>query len=170
LRASPGGTIVSGPRPETFEAGHGRSSHVEGCQCTRCRGFEVGNEVRLAHGAYAERRIRPQARAHRRRVLRRLRLSPRDLDPFGKGYLDAYCRLLAKIEAIDAYIEEHGLVRDDGEPQPVMRLYVALQNSARLALARLEDHLQRRLDDPLAVLEGIGRQVIANHGDGRPTG
>ena len=54
----------------------------------------------------------------------------------------------------DAYIEEHGRWRADGEPQPVMRLYVSLVNSARLCLGRLEEHLGRKGDRDLDELLG----------------
>ncbi len=94
----------------------------------------------------------PIARNHRRRVLRQLRLSPRDLDPIGRGYLDSYVRLVAKIDLIDRYVAEHGLLRADGEPQPALKLYVSLANSARLALVRLEDHLRKQKRDPATVL------------------
>lgn len=106
----------------------------------------------LRHGATSERQIRPLARNHRRRLLRQLRLSPRDLDPLARGYLDTYVRLTAKLDLIDAYLAEHGLIRSDGELQPVMRSYVSLANGARLALARLEEHLRTRKQDPAATL------------------
>jgi len=51
--------------------------------------------------------------------LRQSRLSPKDLDPIGRGYLDLYCRLAAKLDSIDRHIDEHGLMKDDGEPQPI---------------------------------------------------
>lgn len=120
-----------------------------------------GNVSALRHGAFSERQIRPVAARHRRNVLRQLQLHVRDLDPIGKGYLDSYIRLRAKLEAIDLYVDEHGLIREDGEPQPVLRLYVSLQNSARLALQRLEQHLGSRveLDGPLAIIESEGRRL-----------
>ena len=37
------------------------SSHVAGCQCQRCRGFELGNLVGLRHGAYATLSLRGRA-------------------------------------------------------------------------------------------------------------
>jgi len=105
--------------------------------------------VALKHGVSSETQIRPAARNHRRRVLRQLRLRSADLDPIGRGFLDGYCRTQAKIEAIDAFVAVNGLIRPDGEPQPVMRLYVSLCNSARLSLQRLEGHLGARTSDPL---------------------
>lgn len=113
---------------------------------------QLRNTNALKHGATSDDRIAPVARNHRRRVLRQLGLSPRDLDPIGRGYLDGYCRTIAKVEAIDAYLGEHGLMRPDGDPQPVLKLYVSLVNSARLALARLEAHVRGRRHDPQAAL------------------
>jgi hypothetical protein len=68
---------------------------------------------------------------------------------------------MAKVDLIDRYVDEQGLIREGGEPQPVLRLYVALQNSARLALTRLEAHLTERVivDEPLAVIEAEGRRL-----------
>lgn len=116
------------------------------------RPAEPANVLALKHGATSERQIAPRARNHRRRLLRQLRLSPRDLDPLARGYLDTYVRLTSKLDLIDAYLAEHGLIRPDGELQPVMRAYVSIANGARLALSRLEEHLARRGDrgDPLA--------------------
>src|SRR5262249_39779234 len=129
-----------------------------------------GNANATLHGATSEFRIRPLARNHRRRVLRQLRLSPRDLDPIGRGYLDAYVRLVAKIDLVDRYLAEVGLIREGGEPEPVLRFYVGLQNSARLALQRLEAHLVARMvvEEPLAVIEAEGRRLrLAAEAGGR---
>lgn len=107
-----------------------------------------GNVLALRHGATSERQVRPLARNHRRRVLRQIGLSPRDLDAIGRAHLEHYCRTTAKIVLIDRWIDEHGLIRDDGSLQPCMRLYVSLTNSARATLARLEQHLRSRDVDP----------------------
>jgi hypothetical protein len=92
-------------------------------------------------------------------VLRQLRLRSRDLDPVGRGYLDAYVRLWAKLDLIDGYVAEHGVIREDGEPQPVMSLYVSLHNSARLALQRLEAHLVRRELSVRDLLAAVTRET-----------
>ena len=135
--------------------------HGADCECVRCRGFPPGHTLSLKHGATSERQIRPLARAHRRRVLRQMRLRAGDVDPIGRAHLDAYVRLQAKVDLIDRYVEEHGMILPDGEPQPVMRLYVSLQNSARLALQRLEQHLRDGVlvDEPLATIEAEGRRL-----------
>jgi hypothetical protein len=107
-----------------------------------------GNENATRHGVSSSRRVAPVAANHRRRVLRRLGLRAGEVDAIGRAHLDAYAQIAAKIELLEAYLGEHGIVRADGEPQPVMRLYVSLQNSSRLALTRLESHLRARSSDP----------------------
>jgi hypothetical protein len=93
--------------------------------------------------------------------LRQLRLRAGDLDPVGLAYLDSYVRLIAKVDLVDSFLDENPMIRPDGSLQPCMALYVSLQNSARLALVRLEDHLARRpIADPLDVLIGEGRRII----------
>ena len=70
-------------------------------------------------------------------------------------------RLTAKLDLIDCYCAEHGLLRLDGEPQPALRLYVSIANSARLALARLEERMTISEPGvaPLAILEAEGRRI-----------
>jgi hypothetical protein len=138
----------------------GATLHPECCRCTRCRGFTKGNQLSVTHGADSDARIRPLAARHRRTVLRRLGLSPKDLDAVGRAYLDQFVRLTAKLDLLDRWLAENGLLRADGEPQPALRLYPTLANSARATLAKLEDHVQRRIRlDPLEVLEGEGRRL-----------
>ena len=131
--------------------------------------FGSGNQAALRHGATTERQIRPLAANQKRRVLRQIGLSARDLDAIARGYLDLYVRLAAKIQLADDYIEENGLLRPDGTPQPVLAVYTTWTNAARLALARLEDHLRDRDDQaPLAILQGEGRRLrLAAEQEGR---
>jgi hypothetical protein len=35
--------------------------HGHGCDCTRCVGFQAGNELNVSHGAYAVVKRRPRA-------------------------------------------------------------------------------------------------------------
>jgi hypothetical protein len=107
---------------------------------------------RTRHGSTSEALVGPKARNHRRRVLRQLRLRARDLDGVGRGYLDLYSRLSAQLGLIDDYLAANGLIRGDGSPQPVLAYYVALTNSARLSLAKLEDHVRARRQDPAHAL------------------
>jgi hypothetical protein len=122
---------------------------------------EQRRAARTTHGATSEAQVRPLARNHRRRVMRQIGLRAADVDPIGRAHLESYVRLAAKVDLIDRYIEEHGMILPSGEPQPVMRLYVSLQNAARLALQRLEAHLRDGVlvDEPLAIIEAEGRRL-----------
>jgi hypothetical protein len=132
------------------------------------RPFERGNQAAATHGLTSQARIVPQARNHKRRVLRSLGIRMADLDPVGKAFLQNYLRVEAKLTLADRYLEEHGMIRDGGEPQPVMRLYVALANSSRLALQRLEQHLHERdQGGELLALEAEGRRLRLAAGDER---
>jgi hypothetical protein len=126
--------------------------HGAGCGCTRCRGFKPENDLALVHGATSERRIRPLARNHRRRVLRQIGLRAGDLDPVGRALLEHYCRLTAKVVLIDAYLDEVGLLDEAGVPRPSLNLYVQLHRAALGALGRLERHVGPREDDPFEAL------------------
>ena len=55
--------------------------------------------------------------------------------------LNAWARLEAKLAIVDRHVNEHGLIRTDGELEPLMRFYISIENSARLALTKLEDSL-----------------------------
>lgn len=125
----------------------------------------VGNGNSVRHGATSSRHFAPLARNHRRRVLRQLGLSLRDLSPLARGYLDLYCRTAAKIDLLDAYYAEHGLLQEGGMPQPSVAFYTSLVNSSRLALGRLEDAvkaLRRSPGDELAAyLRGLEDDAAA---------
>jgi hypothetical protein len=71
-----------------------------------------GNLNAATHLARSERRIRPLARHHRRRLLRQLGLSVRDLDAIRRAYLDLYCRAATKVRLYDQWIDEHGALVD----------------------------------------------------------
>ncbi|MBA3841748.1 MAG: hypothetical protein H0X39_03870 [Actinobacteria bacterium] len=112
-------------------------------------GAPVGNVSAVSHGATSERKIRPLARNHRRRVLRQIGLRSSDLDAVGRGYLDLYVRLVAKLDLLDEHLDSVGLLKANGEPQGATKFYISLANSARLSLARLEEHVRARQNDPV---------------------
>lgn len=120
--------------------------------------FEKGNTLQETHGVGIEARVVPLARNHRRRVLRQIGLRASEVDPIGRAHLDAFTRSHSKIELIDRWVEEHGLIRADGSLQPCMSLYVSLTNSARSSLKALEAHLRARGGDPVARLDGYIRE------------
>lgn len=120
------------------------------------RGAQAGNRNARKHGLHAvttDDQIRPRAANHKRRLLRRIGTKASDLDPIAKGYVELLSRLLAKIEVADEFIEREGLIRADGEPQPILKVYVSLTNSARLTMQRLEGHVRGRADGPSPVIE-----------------
>jgi len=96
--------------------------------------------------------IAPLARRHRRRVLRQLRISPRELDGPGRGYLQLVARTMAKLDALDAYFADHPYVREDGTVPPAATLYPTLVNTSARALSQLEAHIAatRPAEDPWA--------------------
>jgi hypothetical protein len=123
--------------------------------------IKPGERLALKHGTRSEAQIRPVTRTHRRRILRQLGLSPKELDPIAKGYLDLYCRLTAKIDLADDYLARNGVLGPGGEPAAVLKVYTSWVNAARLALGRLEDHLRQtgKTVSPLQALAEEGRQV-----------
>lgn len=129
---------------------------------------QPGNKLALKHGATSDAQIRPRAANHRRRFLRQKGLRLADIDPIGRGLLDLYARTASKLDLADAYIEAHGMLKPNGEPQPVMRLYVSLANSARLALVRLEAHLRTRTGDPVAALNSYLDATYSEEDDAEP--
>ena len=86
--------------------------------------------------------IAPLARRHRRRVLRQLRISPRDLDGPGRGYLQLVARSMAKIDALDAYFADHPYVREDGTVPQAATLYPTLVNTSARVLNQLAAHIE----------------------------
>ncbi len=119
------------------------------------------------HGLHSDAKVFPLARVERRRVLRSLNLRYGDLSPVGRGYLDLYTRTRAKLDLADRFIEANGMLRDDGEPVPVMRLYTSLANSARLTLAKLEEHVRGETADPVEALNRwlSEREVVEEDAD-----
>ena len=105
-------------------------------------GGTPGNLNSSTHGAYSETRIRPIARNRKRRFLARAGLRASELSAVTLARLNGWARLEAKVELIDRHVNEHGLIRADGELEGVMRAYVSLENSARLALTKLEEALR----------------------------
>ena len=98
--------------------------------------------------------IAPLARRHRRRVLRQLRISPRDLDGPGRGYLQLVARSMARLDALDAYFADHPYVREDGTVPPAATLYPTLVNtSARVLNPR---HLSLSPHDSATDAEACG--------------
>lgn len=106
------------------------------------RGARPGNSNAAKHGLASERQIRPVAARQRRNLLRQFGTRSRDLSPAARAYLNLLARTTAKIELADAWLAEHGMIDQDGQVAPIMRVYVSLTNSARLLTQRLEAELR----------------------------
>ena len=65
-------------------------------------------QAALRHGAHAEAKVAPVARAQKRRFLRQSGLKASQLDGLGRAYLDNYARAQAKVELMDGWVERHG--------------------------------------------------------------
>jgi hypothetical protein len=136
--------------------------HGEGCDCKRCVGlngaedgrpFEAGNVVALKHGATSERTVSALATTQKRRFLRQNGLRKSDVDGVGLALLDSYARAESKVELLDAWFAQHGVLDGDGKPQPALALYFTALNVATKTLKALDAHLKRRADlDPFDVL------------------
>lgn len=94
-------------------------------------------------------------------MLRQLNQKRSDLDSVGRALLLNWARASAALHEMDAYAEEHGWVKDDGEPRGFVRAYFTALNSERLALRALGEHLCTRdpADDALAALIERGRAI-----------
>ena len=145
-------------------SGDHSSRHPAGCECTRCRGFQPGNTAALTHGSTSERRVKPLATVQKRRFLRQNNLRKSDLDGIGLALLDTYSRAASKVELLDLYFAERGLLEEDGKPQPALAVYFVALNSATRSLKALREHLRQRAEvDPfetLAVIEAEGREIM----------
>jgi hypothetical protein len=108
--------------------------------------------------------ITPLARAHRRRLLRRLDITYGELDPIARGHFDIYARTIAKIEVADAWFEENGYIHDKGAMPAVAQVYTSLLNTAGRALERLQGHLEQRPEaDPFAKYRTL--DAVESNGD-----
>ena len=95
--------------------------------------FERGNSVATKHGAYSVLKLAPRAEEISDEI--------RALVPARSEADEPAVRLLsltlAQIEAAAAWVAERGIVDAKGNPQPVLKVMVAMTNTA----ARLADRL-----------------------------
>jgi hypothetical protein len=110
--------------------------------------------MKPTHRAQAEVGLKRQKIAAKRRFLRARRLRVSDLDPYARDLLETFGSATAKLEALDAWFEQKGIVdAATGEPIAPTRLYVAVLNSQTRTLARLEAHVAEiTKPDPAAEL------------------
>ncbi len=100
------------------------------------------NTNAVRHGVHSERRIRPLARSKKRAFLRRNGLLASRLSGPQLAHLNRWSRLEAMADLANRWLDEHGLLNDDGEPQPVVKFVVSVENAGRLAMRALEESLR----------------------------
>lgn len=118
------------------------------------------SEASMRHGLRSERRIKPLARSKKRAFLRRNGLLASALDGATLAYLNKWSRLEAMADLAQRYIDEHGLLQEGGEPQPVLRFLVSVENSGRLAMRELQASLRSRVNKS----QSLEQYVQENYG------
>jgi hypothetical protein len=115
-----------------------------------------------SHGAYTPARVERVARTQRRRFLARSGLTVGELTGVELAFLDSWARNQSKIELADAWLAEHGLMDEDGNPRPILSVYSTWINGARCAMRELAAELKRhgrREPSMVAILAGQARRV-----------
>ncbi len=102
---------------------------------------EQRRQAGTVHGATSERRIQPVAKNQKRKLLRQLGVRAGDLDAIAGVMVDLLARSLSKLQLLDTYYIQHGIVRVDGEPEPSLNAYLALLNTSRLTASKLAEHM-----------------------------
>lgn len=119
--------------------------------------FGKGNAAAVTHGANSPAQIKAQARAHRRRFLRRIGLRAGDLDALAAEYLSLWAIGRAQLDLREAGGVDHG------------RDYWTAYNATKRALVALEKRLAElgldRGPDKGSELD----RILAEH-DGRENG
>jgi hypothetical protein len=100
------------------------------------------NANALVHGAHSEEGLRRVSTREKRAFLKSRGVRVSDLDKITVARLDHFVRQQAKLILLDAYLEEHGLLDEAGEPRPAAKYYPTVHNSAQRALDRLEASLE----------------------------
>ncbi len=100
----------------------------------RAPAFDAGNAVALQHGAYSSRVVEPVAV----RLAAELEAaSPEWLADVDRAAVDAYARAEARVEVLARWLDEHGMLADDGKVRPAADLLVRLERLAADARSRL---------------------------------
>lgn len=137
--------------------------------------FEPGNLAALRHGARSERMVRPIAD---RLAAELATAAPWATQPAFAAEVQAWAWAEARCVLLRAWLDEHGLLDDEGEPRPAAGELARAEASASKARANLglspRAWAQLRAamaagdhgDDGLAALEAVGRAMAqAEHDD-----
>lgn len=122
----------------SVSAAHG---HGPECACTRCTGFLPGNELAfqpgnalaLRHGARAMLRLAPRAAELADELAALVPAS----SPSDEPTVRLLALVLARVEAANDYLAEHGILDENGVPRPVLKMLSTWENSAARLLDRL---------------------------------
>jgi hypothetical protein len=101
-------------------------------------------EAATVHGAKSEYRLKAVAKNQKRTILRKLGVRASDLDAVSAIYVDVLARGLSKVQLLDTYYAEKGIVRADGQGEPTLGVYLSALNLVRLTTGRLSEHLTRQ--------------------------
>jgi hypothetical protein len=124
--------------------------------------FEPGNEVAVKHGARAELRLAPRA-VELADGLRTIVPAASEAD---EPTIAVLALVLARIEAANTWLDEHGLFRDGkGNPQPVLSTLSTWENTASRLLDRLgcTPTARARLGLDLALGKGAALRLLDQH-------
>lgn len=124
--------------------------------------IEQRRNAATRHGLRSEYKLRATAKNQKRTILRKLGVAARDLDAVSAIYVDVMARGLAKAQLLDTYYAEHGIVREDGQGEPTLSIYLSALNLVRLTAGRLSEHLSRRGGLPTESLDSYIDQTYRN--------
>jgi hypothetical protein len=123
--------------------------------------IEQRRDAATRHGLRSEYRLRATAKNQKRTILRKLGVAARDLDAVSAIYVDVMARGLSKVQLLDTYYAERGIVREDGQGEPTLSVYLSALNLVRLTAGRLSEHLQRQGGLPT---ESLQSYIEGNYG------
>jgi hypothetical protein len=114
----------------------GNTKHGSECSCTRCQGFQSGNQLPVKHGAYAMVQLAPRAAE----IAAELSEVVPAASPADTPTIRLLALTLARIERIETWLAEqplHDFRNEQGEMQPALKQLAGWVNTA----ARLCDRL-----------------------------
>ncbi len=137
--------------------------------------FEPGNDAAMTYGAHSPRRWRPIAD---RLTAELPGMAPWCSRPTFGAVVAAWARVEAKLHLVSTWLDENGVLDDDGLPRPATGLYAKLEGQAQslraelgltpLSLAKLIGALSAAPagtdDDGLAKLQAEGAKIIEARG------
>ena len=96
--------------------------------------FEPNNEIALKHGAFSETKIAPVAKQVVTQAIETVAWL--EAPEYGAA-LNAWARAEARCELLSVYLDQHGLLDDEGHPRPATKLMLSLERHAAECRGRL---------------------------------